>query len=706
MAGKRPGVYLGKEPFIFISYSHKDTDRVMPMIEGLQRRGIRVWYDEGLEVGSHWDEKISQRLMDCTYLVCFITKNFLESENCLNEIHMAAEEKKGPLITFLDRVELPPAMKLQYGRLHALSLPQHESRESFVDHIAMTEALRPCCADISKLPGQKQSQSAAAPRPAPEKPVPSKPVASKPVASNKRSSSGMGKWIAIGAAVVALVVALVLVLPRLGNDIPDDPNSGTPGGSSTGDPLPSDPSDRYELAMTYIREGKYYDAYVIFQELGDYSDSASQMASIRESAFLQQIRQAQPGDIVYWGSYEQDAITSNGKEDIAWIVLYDDSGRKLLLSQSCLDCQPYNEQNAPTNWAKCTLRTWLNDDFYWEAFNDKEQECLYLPVIRTENSEDSRDYVFLLSMAEANLYLDLFENGLFTEYAIRQGAGKDLQHWWLRDTHNGAYNFGATSYKGKVIADLGAQVHYDGVAVRPCIWVDTRTEAQREEEYQSAVNLFEKANYKKALPAFEALGNYKDSQDYCKRLPKLILMKPYMEAEVGDEVRLGNYDWIVVEKQDDKILVVSKYSVGSVGYRDSGMYYTWDVSDLRTWLNGYFITNMLMPGDEKALILPTKVSTPVNPEYGTDGGPDVTDQLFVLSYEEVIKYFPNAQNRVLTTLEDTATGVAWWTRTMGQNQDNVVCVDQYGEIHLEGNVSHDFVYKAHARPAMWISTAE
>ena len=39
MAGKRPGVYLGKEPFIFISYSHKDTDRVMPMIEGLQRRG-------------------------------------------------------------------------------------------------------------------------------------------------------------------------------------------------------------------------------------------------------------------------------------------------------------------------------------------------------------------------------------------------------------------------------------------------------------------------------------------------------------------------------------------------------------------------------------------------------------------------------------------------------------------------------------------
>ena len=38
----RPIAYEGKEPFIFISYSHKDSDRVVPIIEGLQQRGFRV----------------------------------------------------------------------------------------------------------------------------------------------------------------------------------------------------------------------------------------------------------------------------------------------------------------------------------------------------------------------------------------------------------------------------------------------------------------------------------------------------------------------------------------------------------------------------------------------------------------------------------------------------------------------------------------
>lgn len=707
MAEQSADIYNGSQPFIFISYSHKDKKRVYPIIDALRQRGMRVWYDEELEGGHHWDRGIAEHLASCAHVLCFITKNFVVSENCLNEAYMAYTENKGPIFACLEDVDLPPEMRLNYNRVHKYPLKDYPSWDEFVDRIALTEALRPCCGDLSKLPGRKKSQ----PRPAPApvaKPAPAKPVAANQSPARQHKSSGKGKFIAIAAAAVAvLALVLVLVIPHLGgNSDPTGDNSGDLGGSTPSGQLPTDQEGRYELAMDYIQQGKYSDAYVILEELGDYSDSASQMAAIREAAFLQQIKQAQPGDIVYWGSYEQDAVTSNGKEDIAWIVLYDDSGRKLLLSQSCLDCRPYNEQDTPSSWAKSSLRTWLNDDFYWEAFNEAEQQALHYALIETESSEDTRDHVFLLSMAEANLYLDLFENGLFTEYSIRQGAVHDLQHWWLRDTHNGAYNFGATCYGDKVVADLGAKVSQDNVAVRPCIWVDTRTEAEKEAEYTAALNLFEKGNYKKALPAFEALGDYKDSLDYCERLPKLILMKPYMEAEVGDEVRLGHYDWIVLEKQDDKILVVSKYSVGLAGFRDNGMYLTWDVSDLREWLNGQFMDKILLPGDEKTLILPTKVSTPANPEYGTAGGPDVTDRLFILSYDEVMKYFPNAQDRVLTTAEDTATGVAWWTRTHGQDQNNVVCVDQYGEISLEGNNSNDFVYKAHARPAMWIDMTE
>jgi hypothetical protein len=697
MEVKKPVSYVGTEPYIFISYAHKDKARVYPIIEGLQRRGLRVWYDEGIPGGKRYSKELADRVIKSEYMLAFISRSSLNSEFCTYEIDFAHDKKKGLIFVYLEDVPLPDEMAFMYGRLQAFYLSECGSLDGLLEKIVRTEELRPC-RGLSQQATRKQNASGEMRR------QDSTPPVVRSASVRKSSSSGKGKFVAIAAAAVAvLALVLVLVIPKLGND---NPNFDGTGGS-TDAPLPKDPTERYQLALEYIQQEKYLEAYEILGEMTDHSDAASQMKAIREKAFLQQIQKANPGDIVYWGSYEQDTVNSNGKEDIAWVVLYDDSGRKLLLSQQCLDSQPYNEQNTPTSWAKCTLRTWLNDDFYWEAFNEAEQEALHYALIETEGSEATRDYVCLLSMAEASLYLDLFENRLFSEYSIRQGAGQNLQQWWLRDTHNGAYNFGATCYgDNKVVADLGEQIYRDGVGVRPAIWIDTRTEAEKEAEYTAALSLFEKANYKKALPAFEALGDYKDSLDYCQRLPKLIILKPYMEAEVGDEVRVGNYDWIVLEKQDDKILVVSKYSVSLAPYRRDGVNKTWNVSDLRDWLNGQFMNHMLMPGDEKALILPTKVSIPANPEYGTTNGPDVTDRIFILSYEEVMQYFPNAKDRVLTTAEDTITGVVWWTCTAGKDQDNIVCVDQFGEIQLEGNPSHIFVFTAHARPAMWISTAE
>lgn len=701
---KKPVAYMGREPYVFVSYAHDDKARVYPIIQKLQDRGLRVWYDDALEGGDDWREKVALALDGSTQVIGFISKNFVQSRDCKDEINMARSEGKGPILTSLEEVSFPADMRLSFSSMNIIKRSNYSSVDEFVDKIALSEALRPCFYDLSRRPVRNQSN----PAPVKSAPVKSPPV--KAVPARKKSASGKGKIIGIAAAAVAvLALVLVLVIPRLGGNTDPtgtDPNA-TGGSGGTVAPLPNDPKDRYDLAMDYIRQEKYDDAYGILKELGDYSDSASQMKAIREKAFLQQIGKANPGDIVYWGSYEQDAVTANGKEDIAWVVLYDDNGRKLLLSQSCLDSQPYNEQNTPTSWAKCSLRTWLNDDFYWEAFNDAEQEALHLNATKTDGSDDTRDYVLLLSMAEANLYLDLFENGLFTEYAVHQGAVHDLQHWWLRDTHNGAYNFAATCYGDqKKVSDLGEQVYRSGIGVRPAIWVDTRTEAQLEAAYNEAINLFENANYKKALPAFEALGDYKDSQAYCKRLPKLILMKPYMDAEVGDEVRLGNYDWIVVEKQEGKILVVSMYSVHKDGFRDHGTEITWDISDAREYLNGTFLNQKLQAGDEKSLILPTLVSTPANPQYGTEGGPDVTDLVFLLSYEEVMRYFPNAQDRVLTTEEDKTTTVTWWTRTMGDKMSAAVCVDNYGNIIVEGLDTSDFVSNYHFRPAIWISTAE
>ena len=702
MVVRKPQAYTGNEPYLFVSYAHKDKDRVYPIIEGLQRRGLRVWYDEELGGGDDWIKKVATRLENCTQVVCFLSQSFIDSRNCKNEINMAADENKGPILTSLEDVKLPADMRLNFSNINVIKRSNYQSLDEFIDKIALTGALRPCCYDRSKLPVRKQSDPVSVNTPV------SRPAPVKSAPARKRSSSRKGKIIAIaGAAVAVLALVLVLVIPRLGgNTDPTGGNLDGPGSSTPGSQLPDDQEGRYELAMEYIQEGNYDGAYEILKELGDYSDSASQLKAIRENAFLQRIRKAQPGEIVYWGSYEQDAVTSNGKEDIAWIVLYDDNGRKLLLSQKSLDCQPYHEQQAHTTWKTSNLRQWRNDDFYWEAFTETEQNALYLPVIATNNSEDTRDYVYVLTMEEANLYIDLFVNDVPTEYAIRQGASKDSYGWWLRDANNGAYHMGIACM-GNDKSMINTKVDATGIAVRPSIWVDTRTEDQLEAEYTAALNLFEKKNYKKALPAFEALGDYKDSMEYCERLPQLILMKPYAEAEVGDEVRIGNYDWIVVEKQVDKILVVSKYSVGVRDFVGAGWEITWDISGVREYLNGEFLNNHLKAGDEKSLILPTQIATQDNPEYGTTGGAEVTDRVFLLSYEEVLRYFPNDQDRMLTTETDKNTTVTWWLRTMGKDITYAVCVDENGKILLEGYSTSPFApVKLHARPAMWIKTAE
>ena len=55
-------VYSGVEPYIFISYSHKDSAIVLPIVEQLDKMGFRVWFDEGIEVGSEWPQFIAEHI--------------------------------------------------------------------------------------------------------------------------------------------------------------------------------------------------------------------------------------------------------------------------------------------------------------------------------------------------------------------------------------------------------------------------------------------------------------------------------------------------------------------------------------------------------------------------------------------------------------------------------------------------------------------
>lgn len=119
-------------------------------------------------------------------------------------------------------------------------------------------------------------------------------------------------------------------------------------------------------------------------------------------------------DSIKFGSYAQEDNKGEISEPIEWVVLEKDevNGKVLLMSKYILDCKCYNEEDGETTWENCTLRKWLNNDFYNKAFNDKEKKKIIEKAningnnIKhgTDAGNNTNDKVFCLSVSEGRHY--------------------------------------------------------------------------------------------------------------------------------------------------------------------------------------------------------------------------------------------------------------------------------------------------------------
>ena len=243
------------------------------------------------------------------------------------------------------------------------------------------------------------------------------------------------------------------------------------------------PSSKYNSAISLIEEGKYVEAYEALIDL-NYKDSAAKAKEIHGQYKAEKLKTAKVGDYVVFGSYEQDNNTSNGKEDIEWLVLAKEGDQVLVISRYALDCIPYNRSSTSVTWETCSLRKWLNGTFLNAAFSESERAMIPSvtvsadenPSYSTSPGNSTTDQVFLLSITEVNKYFssNSARQCQGTAYCYAQGAYKADNGncgWWLRspgDYSNDAayvYNFGR-------VDGSGINVNYDGYAVRPALWID------------------------------------------------------------------------------------------------------------------------------------------------------------------------------------------------------------------------------------------
>ena len=184
-------------------------------------------------------------------------------------------------------------------------------------------------------------------------------------------------------------------------------------------------------------------------------------------------------------------LTSNGKEDIKWIVLaYDSTANKaLLLSKYVLDYRSFGEQKSYPGWADSSAHKWIESTFITNAFDKEEQSEIATTTVSTPDYKpyygsttsggpNTQDKVFLLSSEEVKKYLKNDDKAAApTQYAVQQGIrlgsvyetseGLSAASWWLRDPRSSSEAY---------MVYLGGDFLYASPSskegIRPALWIN------------------------------------------------------------------------------------------------------------------------------------------------------------------------------------------------------------------------------------------
>ncbi len=187
-------------------------------------------------------------------------------------------------------------------------------------------------------------------------------------------------------------------------------------------------------------------------------------------------------------------------------------------------------------------------------------------------------------------------------------------------------------------------------------------------------------------------------------------------ARIGNLVTFGNYngalEWLVIGEEGDNLLLITKDCIEALPYHNERKKVTWESCDLRKWLNKDFIETVFSEGERK-IIVSTELENPDNKRmFGAIGGNNTTDRVFLLSHDEVLKYFPDGWNIYTEPTPSAEKNITkyeidgrefwwWWTRSPGLGQDMATVVS--GVTLGIGDDGLVVTEKHGVRPAIWVN---
>ena len=194
--------------------------------------------------------------------------------------------------------------------------------------------------------------------------------------------------------------------------------------------------------------------------------------------------------------------------------------------------------------------------------------------------------------------------------------------------------------------------------------------------------------------------------------------------QIGDKVKFGGYDWLVLDIKDGAALIITEYIIQKRSYHNKYKDITWAECSLREYLNGEFYSHFSEA--DKQQIIPIVNTNLDNQWYGTNGGQDTEDRIFLLSLDEVAcKYFGDSSAKLYSPKKNqrywferkdennhrrgaAKDGLWWyWLRSPGRVGVKAVYVWPDGNIGIQGNNIlkgniADGECMGGVRPALWL----
>ncbi len=390
------------------------------------------------------------------------------------------------------------------------------------------------------------------------------------------------------------------------------------------------------------------------------------------------------GDVVRFGSYEQDNDLSNGSETLEWIVLNVEYSEAVIICKNIIDFIPYAiTKGEDIYWEDSFLRDWLNNEFYYNAFSDDEKA--YIVDKEIENNANpidqntyfreekvTKDRVYLLSFDELVKYGLCSDYGLYdidvyndrylyvcnnndldykksnderkcyaSEYAASKYNMNNYDQegdwnkqasypWYLRSKGLGKELVGSIGSDGKVVL-MGSDCNI-ARGIRPVVRIKINGSWYQDfyiMSYNTNVSLSDDPNRSDIINMDEyySSSNSMEINNNC--------IVTFGNYEQDDDTTNGKepIEWIVVQISDDDIMLLSRYILDYQRFNENDIDVLWDSCTLRHWLNDYFYNNAFNDTEKEFIISKTIKSDSV-PIYMNDRY-ETYDKVHILSIEDV-----------------------------------------------------------------------